>query len=217
MSRKVILIGGGGHAKALADILHQQKVDIFAVLSPKTDEKSVLFSNIKHYFNDNDIYKFSPDEICLVNGIGSIPGNTLRADIYQKFIKSGYQFMTVISRSSIVSEYCKIKMGAQIMNGAIVNIDAVIGENTIVNSGGVVEHDCIVGENNHIAPGAIICGGCTTGARVHIGAGASVIQSIKVGKNVVIGAGAVVTRDIESNSVCYPARVSIKKGLLENE
>lgn len=208
MNRKVIIIGGGGHAKALADILKQQKIDIFAISSPKIDKNSVLFSGLKHFLNDSDIYQFSPKEICLVNGIGSIPGNALRVEIFQKFRKDGYEFLTVISASSIVSDYCRIGMGVQIMPGAIINVDAVIGDNTIVNTGALVEHDCVLGESNHVAPGAVLCGGSITGANVHVGAGASVIQGVMIGENSVIGAGTSVVRNLDKNSICMPAAIT---------
>lgn len=208
MNRKVIIIGGGGHAKALADILKQQKIDIFAISSPKIDKNSVLFAGLNQFFNDSDIYQFSPKQIWLVNGIGSIPGNSLRAEIFQKFRKDGYEFMTVISAFSIVSDYCRIGMGVQIMPGAIINVDAIIGDNTIVNTGALVEHDCILGENNHVAPGAVLCGGTTTEANVHVGAGASVIQGIKIGENSIIGAGTSVVRNLVKNSVCIPAAIT---------
>ena len=208
INRKVIIIGGGGHAKALADILKQQKINIFAISSPKVDKNSVLLGGLKQFLNDSDIYQFSQKQIWLVNGIGSIPGNSLRAEIFQKFRKDGYEFLTIISASSIVSDYCRIGRGVQIMPGAIINVDAVIGDNTIVNTGALVEHDCILGENNHIAPGAVICGGSTTKANVHVGAGASVIQGIKIGENSIIGAGTSVVRNLVKDSVCTPAAIT---------
>lgn len=207
MSRKVIIIGGGGHAKALTEILKQQNVDIFAISSPKIDKNAVLFDGLEHLLNDRDIYQFRPKEIRLVNGIGSIPGNSLRAEIFKKFRKDGYEFLTVKSSSSIVSDYCRIGMGVQIMPGAMINVDAVIGDNTIVNTGALVEHDCILGESNHIAPGAVLCGGSITEANVHVGAGASVIQGVTIGECSVVGAGASVVRNLDKNMICMPAAI----------
>jgi len=87
MSRKIIMIGGGGHAKALADILKQQHIDIYAVSSSKIDQDFILFKGLNFFLNDSEIYKFRPDEIYLVNGIGSIPGNTLREEFFPKVPK----------------------------------------------------------------------------------------------------------------------------------
>jgi len=206
MSRKIIIIGGGGHAKALVDILKQQKIDIYAVSSPKIDHDSALFEGLKIFLNDDEIYKFRCDEICLVNGIGSIPGSHLREELFQKFRKDKYDFLTIKSEFSLTSDYSDIRMGAQILSGAVINADTKIGENCIINTGAIVEHDCILGASNHIAPGAMLSGGVSTGCCVHIGTGAVVIQGVTIGDNSIIGAGAVVTSNIPANQIVYPSR-----------
>ena len=206
MSRKPIIIGGGGHAKVLADIIKQQQINIYAVSSPKVDHKSPLFGGLKILLNDDEIYKFDPDEVCLINGIGSIPGNTLREEIFKKFRKDQYDFLTIKSDFSLISDYCNIAMGAQIMSGATINADTKIGENCIINTGAVIEHDCVLGASNHIAPGAMLSGGVSTRSSVHIGTGAVVIQGVTIGKNSIIGAGAVVTSNIPANQIVYPSR-----------
>lgn len=211
ISRKIIIIGGGGHAKVLIDILKYQKIDIYAVSSPQIDHDSVLFKGLEILSNDDEIYKFRPNEICLINGIGSIPGNTIREESFKKFRKDDYDFLTIKSDFSLISDYCNIGMGTQIMSGAIINTDTKIGENCIINSGAVIEHDCVLGESNHIAPGALLSGGVSTGTSVHIGTGAVIIQGITIGKNSIIGAGAVVTSNIPDNQIVYPSRSTIMK------
>ena len=206
MSRKIIIIGGGGHAKALVDILRQQKINIYAVSSPKIDHDSSLFEGLKIFLNDDEIYKFRCDEICLVNGIGSIPGSHLREKIFQKFRKDQYDFLSIKSDFSLTSDYCDIGMGVQILPGAVINTDTKIGENCILNTGAIIEHDCILGASNHIAPGAMLSGGVSTGSSVHIGTGAVVIQGVSIGKNSIIGAGSVVTANIPADQIVYPSR-----------
>tara|TARA_B110000879_G_C11183395_1_gene519798 strand:- start:2661 stop:3305 length:645 start_codon:yes stop_codon:yes gene_type:complete len=206
MSRKIIMIGGGGHAKVLADILKQQRIDIYAVSSPKIDHDFTLFEGLNFFLNDNEIYKFGPDEVYLVNGIGSIPGSTLREEFFQKFRKDQYDFLSIKSDFSLTSDYCDIGMGVQILPGAVINTDTKIGENCILNTGAIIEHDCILGASNHIAPGAMLSGGVSTGSSVHIGTGAVVIQGVSIGKNSIIGAGSVVTADVPANQIVYPSR-----------
>jgi len=206
MDKKIIIIGGGGHAKVLVDILKQQQINIYAVSAPKMEHDSTLFEGLNFFLNDEEIYKYEPDEICLLNGIGSIPGNTLREDIFQKFRKDQYEFLSLKSNSSLTSDYCKIGMGVQILHGTVINTDTVIGENCIINTGAIVEHDCVLGASNHIAPGAMLCGGVSTGSSVHIGTGAVIIQGVTIGENSVIGAGSVVTADVPANQIVYPSR-----------
>jgi sugar O-acyltransferase (sialic acid O-acetyltransferase NeuD family) len=206
MSKKIIMIGGGGHAKVLVDILKQRRIEIYAIASPEIDQHSGLLKGLEHFLNDDEIYNFRTDEILLVNGIGSIPGAALRASIFDNFRKYGYEFLTVISKSSIVSEYCKLRMGVQVMPGAIINADARVGDNTIINSGAIIEHDCRIGSHNHIAPGAVLSGGVVTGDYVHISTGAKVIQGMKIGERAMVGAGATVSKDLGNDEKLYVAK-----------
>lgn len=210
MIKPIIMIGSGGHASVLADILLQQEYTILAAISPDKGS-SPLFKNIQHFDSDDDILQFSPDEVKLVNGLGSLPNQNLRNELFDCFSQLGYQFETVISRDAIVSTYSSIAAGAQVLTGAIIQTGAMIGSNSIVNSGAIVEHDCHIGIHNHIAPGVTICGGVQTGAHVHIGTGANVIQSVSIGKHSVVAAGATVTKDMPDNSIAYGYRSKIER------
>lgn len=208
MNKKVLLIGGGGHAKVLLSILSAQGIKVHAIISPEIDKSFSLFKNVTHLKHDYEILNYSTNEVVLVNGVGSLPYNSLRASIFEEFCRHSYKFMTVKSEHAIVSDFCDLGIGVQIMPGAIINADTIIGDNTIINSGAIIEHDCKVGKNNHIAPGAILCGQSTTEADVHIGTGAVLIQGVTIRRNSVVAAGASVVRDVEKNMLCKPSSVS---------
>ena len=210
MNRKVLLIGGGGHAKVILSILSTQGIKIHAIISPEIDQSFSLFKNVKHLKDDSEVLNYPTNEVVLVNGVGSLPYNFLRASIFEKFCKHSYKFLTVKSEYSIVSDFCDLGMGVQIMPGAIINADAMIGDNTIINSGAIIEHDCKVGKNNHIAPGAILCGQSSTEANVHVGTGAVLIQGVTIRENSVVAAGASVVRDVEKNMLCKSPSVSTR-------
>ena len=210
MSKPLLILGAGGHASVLVDILLQQNRDILGVVSPQVVSESKVFDRIEIFHNDDDVLQFDKSLIKLVNGIGSMPNTQLRSIIYNKFKVLGYEFETVIADNSIISKYANLDEGVQVFSGAIIQTDATIGANSIINSGAIIEHGCIIGSNNHIAPGATLSGHVHTKEFVHVGTGASVIQEINVAKNVVIGAGAIITSDIEQNTICYPAKV-VKK------
>ena len=210
MTKPLIIIGGGGHASILLDILLQQNREILGFVCPKIDSSRRIFSNIQHYSSDNDVLKWPKNSIFLVNGLGSLPKKSRREGIFEKFLALGYEFETVISSYSIVSPYAELANGCQIFPGAIVQTGAQIGENTIVNSGAIVEHDCKVGKSNHIAPNALLCGGVETQENVHVGAGATIIQSIHIGAHAIIGAGTTVINNIEGSAVVYTAKNTTK-------
>jgi sugar O-acyltransferase (sialic acid O-acetyltransferase NeuD family) len=207
MNDGVLLIGAGGHASVLLEILIEQKINIIGYVSPIAAANRKLFLNIHWFKNDEDILQFDNSMIKLANGIGSLPGNSIRADLYRKYKNLGYRFETIISKKADVSKYAFLDEGVQVMRGAIVQTGASIGYNSIVNTGAIIDHDCSIGSNNHIAPGTTISGQVTSSSNVHFGTGSSVIQSIDINENVVIGAGATITKNIDKGTTCFPARI----------
>lgn len=202
-------MGAGGHAAVLMDTLRQQESEVLALFSPVSDNSRKVLQGIRHYQQDDDVLTFSPDDIQLVNGVGSLPGSTLRAQIFLQFTALGYQFKTVIAESAIVSAYAELGQGVQVMAGAIIQAGAVIGANTIINTGAIIEHDCVIGEHNHIAPGVIISGDVITEDYVHIGTGASIIQGIKLANHVVVSAGVAVTKNVPAAHTVFNERICI--------
>lgn len=200
-------MGAGGHAAVLIDILKQQKRKIIAIVSPDHMPRGLVFDGIKVLLQDSDVLKFEPETISLVNGIGSIPGNKLRENIYNNFIDRGYHFETIVSDNAVVSTYATLAGGVQVMAGAVVQVGTIISANSIINTSAIIDHDCEIGRHNHIAPAATLSGGVITGSGVHIGTGANIIQLVTIGANVVVGAGATITKNIEKNTICYPARI----------
>ncbi len=205
-TKPVIIIGSGGHASVLLDILLSQGIEVIAVSSNEAVIERRIFSGINHLRGNEAIYDFSPDDVILVNGVGSMPNNDIRATIHRNFIDKGYRFLTVIAGSAIVSEYANIGEGCQILHKAVVQPGTQLSACSIVNTAASVDHDCHIGFNNHIAPGATLSGQVITGDNVHVGTGANIIHCIKIGEQTVIGAGAAVTKDIEANQIVYPAK-----------
>lgn len=213
MNKPLVVLGAGGHAAVLVDILKQHNAEVLGLISPEPDIHRHVLHGIPHYLQDDDVLKFSPDDIHLVNGLGSLPGSTLRSKLFTKFTALGYRFESVIADSAIISPYAELGHGVQVMPGVIIQAGSVIGANSIINSGAVIEHDCLIGEHNHIAPGVTLSGDVRTEDYVHIGTGAAVIQAIYIGGNTVIGAGACLTKNVKKNSVVYPAKIAIRDSI----
>ncbi|ELX8380581.1 acetyltransferase [Providencia manganoxydans] len=209
-TKPLVLIGGGGHASVLADILIQQNRQIIAIVCPEDISSRKIFKGISQLTFDDEIQKFSPDKIMLINGLGILPYSNIREKVNSHFIQMGYQFDKVIANSAIVSDYAELGPGTQVLPRAIIQTGVTVGENSIINTGSIIEHDCKIGNNNHIAPGATLCGGVTTSDTVYIGANATIIQGITITKNSIVGAGAVITKDILSSSICFPNKALIK-------
>lgn len=208
-SLNTIILGAGGHAKVLVDILRQKVNFCGAVVSPeRTDEP--IFSEMHWLTSDDDVLNYPSEDVVLVNGIGMLPGKHLRKELFLFFKAHGYSFKKVLSPHAVVSAYAELGEGVQVLPGAIIQAGARIGANTIINSGAIVEHDCVIGEHCHIAPGVTLSGQVVAGNDVHIGTGANVIQSITIGEGSVVGAGAIVLKNVDKFKRVYPARGIIR-------
>lgn len=208
--KPVIILGGGGHARVLLGMLRRLNVEILGIVDPhRPVAGDYLGAGILG--DDSVIFDYACDQVELVNGVGSVPGDIgLRVKLFGKFQQHGYRFKTLIDPRAFIADDAEMAEGVQVMAGVIIQSGAKIAYNCIVNSGAIVEHDCRIGSHVHIAPGAVLCGGVDIGDNVHIGTGATVIQNITIGAGGVIGAGSVVTRDVGCRRIVYPARSHVR-------
>lgn len=208
MNKPIIIIGAGDHAKVLLDILLEQDVTVIG-LTDKSISKGTCIYGVPVIGDDSEILKYKTDEIELVNGIGSVGNTSIRQKVFSSLKEKGYFFRSVIHEASIVSKRAKLGEGVQLLAGAIVNIEAEIDDNTIINTKTSIDHGCVIGKHCHIAPGCSFSGCVRIGDCTHIGTGTSIIQGINIGKNVLIGAGSVVINDVSDNEKAFgvPARV----------
>jgi sugar O-acyltransferase (sialic acid O-acetyltransferase NeuD family) len=209
--KPLIIIGGGGHASVLVDILLSQGREVLAVISTDDISQRAIFIGIKHFKKDYDILAFNPDEVLLVNGLGMLPKSNVKYELNEWFLSLGYHFETVVAESALVSPFAKLGEGTQVFSGAIVQAGAILGEHSVINSGAIVEHDCIIGRYNHIAPRATLCGQVVTEDRVYIGAGATIVHNIRIGDSSVVGAGTIVTKNLSKNILTFNKHYQVKK------
>jgi sugar O-acyltransferase (sialic acid O-acetyltransferase NeuD family) len=198
MQKPVIIVGAGGHAKVLVDVLRLMGKSIFGVVDPEK-EKGYKWMGVNVLGDDNAIFEYKYKDVDLVNGIGKIPSSDLRSILDNKFISKGYSFITVIHPTAIISKDSNIGDGVQIMAGCIIQPGVTIGDSSIINTGATIDHDCVINTGVHVAPGAILCGNVSVGSQTFIGANSVVIQGIEIGRGCVVGAGSVIHENIHDS------------------
>ena len=201
MNYPVIILGAGGHAKVLIDILLLNSIKILFATDPDPLKMDQAILEIPIMGGDDEVMKYPFESVHLVNGVGSICVSPLRRQLFERCKSLGYQFSNVIHSSAIVSSVVVMNEGTQIMAGVVVQAGCFIGRNTIINTHATVDHDCHIGDHTHIAPGVTLSGGVKIGENSHIGAGATVLQGIEIGRDCLVAAGAVVIRDIPDGAI----------------
>ncbi|HZG87402.1 acetyltransferase [Paenibacillus sp.] len=202
--KPIILLGGGGHAKVLLDVLKRSGRTVIGFTDPERTE----LTGAPYLGDDKAVLQFDSNAVLLVNGLGSTVSTERRASLYRKLHDAGYRFAAAVHPSAVIAEDVVLGDGVQIMAGAVIQPGCRLGANVIVNTRASVDHDCTVGNHVHIAPGAILSGGIHIGDAVHVGTGAVIIQNIRIGAGSLVGAGAVVVKDVSERTkvLGVPAR-----------
>ncbi len=200
MTESVILVGAGGHARVIADILACQGVGLLGFLD---DNPVASIGLLPRLGAVEDAEKFS-HQARFVLSIGS---NHLRQRIGEE-MANRLCFATAVHPKAVIAKDVRIGEGTVIMAGAVVNPGTIIGRHCIVNTASSIDHDCVLEDYVHVSPGATIAGTVHIGSCSWIGAGSVVINNKQICSGVVIGAGAVVISDISSSGtyVGVPAR-----------
>jgi len=195
--KKIILIGGGGHAKVVIDaVKYSDKYTIYGIVDPKLPEgESVL--GVKVIGGDEKLKGLFEEGIeSAFIGIGSIGDCSLRKKIYDELKRIGFRLPVIVHPKAIVADDVEIGDGTFVAAGAIINPGTKIGKNAIINTSSSIDHDCVIGDFVHIAPGVTLSGGVKVGDETHIGTGAKVTQYLTIGKKCTIGAGQTIRHDI---------------------
>jgi len=196
---KVIIIGAGGHAKVIADIVIKSGDCLLGFLDDNKSGESLLGYPVLGKIEN--INKFEKTAKFII-GIGN---NYARKDISEKY---NLEWYTAVHPSAVIAIDVSIGEGTAIMANAVINPSAKIGMHCIINTGAIVEHDNIIGDYAHISPNAATAGTVSIGELTHLGIGATVRNNISICAECVIGAGAVVVKNIvdKGTYVGVPAR-----------
>lgn len=199
----LIIIGGGGHAKVVADIAALNGYKVRGFLDDNQDVKKLLDHD--RLGNISDCVKFSNCRFVIAIG-----NNAVRRSIAEKY--NTLEYATLIHPSACIGSKVQIGEGTVIMPGAIVNACTILGRCCVINSGAVVEHDCTVGDFTLIAPNSTVCGLTKVGSNCWLGAGSTVNNVLSICDDVTLGSGTVVVRDITEvgTYIGIPAKIMKK-------
>lgn len=202
MSKPLIILGGGGHAEVLLELINELSLAVLGFTDVQDSETPPLLSGLNFLGNDDVIFSsHTPDEVRLINGLGSVGAINRRAAVFGEFAAKNYRFNTLVHPTAYLSPSVSYGQGLQVLAGAVINTSAQLGDNVLINCRALIEHHCSIGNHTHIASGAVLCGACQIGQSVHIGAGAVINQGINIGDGAIIASGAVVIADVAAGSL----------------
>jgi UDP-perosamine 4-acetyltransferase len=201
----VVLIGGGGHARVIADILETAGRYRIAGFTSGEGAAAPLLG---YACLGGDAALAEIRARGVQYAFVAIGDNARRRVCTQLVLEAGFALCDAISPHAVVSRHAAIGAGTAIMPGAVINAGARIGDGAIVNTNASIDHDCVIGRFAHVCPGCALAGCVTVGEETLLGTGCRVIPGITIGHAAQVGSGSVVTRDIADRTVALgvPAR-----------
>lgn len=207
-----VLWGSAGHAKVLASLIALRGGKVVALFDNSPDAVSVL-PGVPLYVGREGFagwWEVEPDRNNLY-GLAAIGGarGLDRLAVHEYFRSRNVQLDPLVHPFASVCQTALLGPGTQVLAGAVVAADVILGEACIINHHATVDHESTLGDGVHLAPGATLCGCVKMGSNVMIGAGAVVLPRVSIGENTVVGAGAVVLRDLPAGVIAVgnPARI----------
>ena len=198
---EIILIGGGGHCKAVIDVIEEErkyKIAGIVDLREKIGQKILGYEIIA---TDDDLPKLTNEYKNFFITIGQIQSAELRIRIFNILKEYNITLPIIISPYAYVSKYSKIGEGTIIMHHAIINTNSSIGKNCIINNQALIEHDVVIKDNCHISTGSKVNGKTVVGNNCFLGSNTVLSNNLSISDNCIISAGSVVLKNIDQQGI----------------
>jgi UDP-perosamine 4-acetyltransferase len=205
-SPPVLVIGAGGHAKVVMELVRAAGVyEVIGLIDLNLSGAAIL--GVPILGTDEDLPRLRREGIA--HAFVGIGNNQRRLQTGYYLRKMEFKIINAISPAAVVSASARLGVGIAVMAGAVINAEARIDDFAIINTHASVDHDCWIGEGAHVCPGSTLAGNVRVGSLAFIGAGATVIPGITIGQNATIGAGASVLRNVPDGASAWgvPARI----------
>lgn len=216
---KIIFWGGTGQAKNLREALPAD-LDLIAIFD--NNEKVISpFEDVPIYYGEKGFLNWKKEQdkgevIYFVVAIGGQRGIT-RVSISKWLEKEGLKAYSVIHPEAMVSPRAKIGKGVQILRGAIIETEAVIGDYSIIGAGHLIQHECQVGKGVHACGGGVVGACSSVSDYVTFYTGSMTAPRLKIGVGAVIGMGSVVLKDVDSYILIYGNPANYKRNISIDE
>ena len=204
----ILIYGGGGHAKAVMDMVRAiGTYEIAGIVDDKIPAGTEVLGIpvlgarlILPQLVSNGLKRAA-------NGVGGIIDIGIRVKIFSLLEESGFSFPALVHPRAAIEPSTQVGEGVQVFPQAYVGSATVLQPRCMVNTGAIVSHDCEIGSYTHIAPGAMLAGHVHVGERTLVGMGVTTAIGIRIGRGVRIGNSAILYADVPDRAIIPAGKI----------
>lgn len=198
----ILVYGGGGHGKALIELLRAQAAYHIVGLVDDGKQRGEQVTGVPVLGGSEVLAELYSQGVRLAaNAVGGIGNIAARIAVFRRLAEAGFTCPALVHPTAFLEPSARLAPGVQVMPHAYVGSETVIGFGALINTGAIVSHDCTLGEYTNLSPGAILAGEVQVGERALVGMGVTVNLQVHIGAGARIGNGATIKSDIPENAV----------------
>jgi sugar O-acyltransferase (sialic acid O-acetyltransferase NeuD family) len=182
MKPRLLVIGGGGHGRSVAEAV---LLSGDYALAGFVDDGWEKLREVWGYPVLGGTVALEALRRQADRAIVAIGNNAARERLHATLRVLGLDLAIIVHPRAIVSPRASLGAGCAVMAGAVVGTEARLGEGVIVNCGATVDHHAAVDDFGHLGVNACMAGGSALGRGAWMQAGAA------LGYGVAVPAGAV--------------------------
>ncbi len=204
----IIIYGGGGHGKALIDLIRMLSVNPIAGIIDDGLSRNAVILGVPVLGGSINLDQLVAVGVHLAaNAVGGIGNITSRITVFERLTKAGFSCPALVHPTAFIEPSATLSEGVQVMPHAYVGSDAHIGFGAIINTGAIVSHDCTLGAYANLSPGVILAGEVSVGSAALIGMGVTVNLRVKIGSRARIGNSATVKLDVPEGGLVHAGAI----------
>lgn len=201
--KAVIVFGGGGHGKAVIELL--AAVGSYKLIGVVDDGLEAGAEVLGVPVLGGGEATLAPLRAAgcklALNAVGGIGAVGSRIAVFERLAQAGFEFPTLVHPSAVVEPSAELAAGVQVFPQAYVGSSAQVGRGCILNTGTIVSHDCRLADYANLSPGAILAGGVQVGEGVLVGMGVTVNLNVKIGARARVGNSAAIKEDVPAGGI----------------
>lgn len=181
----LVIIGAGGHGRAVLDVAHSADVQVVAFVDAQLAGQQILGVDVLADVSD---IAWSQNTKYFV----AIGDNSIREKVVEKtrFELPDAVEATLVHGTAYVSPFSVIEPGCVVMSQAFVGPNCQIEKGCILNTGSQIDHDGHMHAFSSLGPKACLGGTVKLGRRSVVAIGATVKHGLNIGDDSLLAAQA---------------------------